>query len=413
MLFAPASIALFTLFAQARGEFGHRLPQLIVYALTGSTSACPTTPGLSNFSDTALPDPFTFADGTPVATLDDWTCRQAEVNQLFQLDELGTLPGKPDNLIATYSSGKLNITVTDNGNTISFTPTISLPTTGSGPFPALIALDGLSFPKPSGVAVITFTNDDIAAQVDTSSRGQGKFYQLYGSNATASAMMAWAWGVSRIIDALEITPSASINTTRIGVTGCSRDGKGALVAGAFEPRIVLTIPQESGSGGTDCWRLSDYLLSTGLDTQTASEIVQENVWFSKSFEQFANTTVNKLPVDHHMLAGLVAPRALFVIDNIGYDWLGPWSSFGCMKSAQRIWQALGASDSMGFSQSANHSHCLFPSSQQPQLTAFINKFLLDIPANTSIAETAGNYTFDVPGTWDPWASPNLTTTAEN
>lgn len=91
--------------------------------------------------------------------------------------------------------------------------------------------------------------------------------------------------------------------------------------GAFEPRIVLTIPQESGSGGTDSWRISDSILKNGTSTQTASEIIGENVWFSTSFNQFAQSSVNKLPVDHHLLMGMVAPRALFVIDNVGYDLL--------------------------------------------------------------------------------------------
>jgi hypothetical protein len=29
-----------------------------------------------------------------------------------------------------------------------------------------------------------------------------------------------------------------------------------------------------------------------------------------------------MPIDHHLLMGMVTPRGLFVIDNIGYDWLG-------------------------------------------------------------------------------------------
>lgn len=372
-----------------------------------SQAACPALPDTSQFSDTALPDPFTFADDSPVTTLDDWTCRQAEINSLFQINELGTKPPRPTTLSATLSSNNLAITCAEAGKSITFTPTISLPTSGTAPFPAIIAYGGLSFPRPAGVALITFNVDDMAAQASTASRGQGKFYTLYGANATASAMMAWAWGVSRIIDALEMTPSARIDTTRIAVTGCSRNGKGALVAGAFDTRVALTIPQESGSGGTDCWRLSDALQARGVVTQTASEIVQENVWFSKSFEAFASTSVNKLPVDHHMLAGLVAPRALFAIDNVGIDWLGAESSFGCLKSAQRIWQALGAPTNMGFSQAANHPHCAFPATQQGVLTAFINKFLLGLSANTSVTETAGNYKFDTPGEWDPWSAPQL------
>jgi hypothetical protein len=292
-----------------------------------------------------------------------------------------------------------------NGISITFSPTITLPTTGTAPFPALIALDGGSIPHPAGVAIISFNTEDMAQQDSSTSRGKGKFYTLFGANANAGAMIAWSWAISRIIDVLEVTPSAKIDTTRIGVTGCSRDGKGALVAGAFDTRIVLTIPQESGSGGTDCWRLSDYLLNNGVDTQTASEIVQENVWFSTSFNQFANSTTASLPFDHHLLLGLVAPRGLFVIDNVGIDWLGPWSSWGCSVAAQTIFKALGASDSFGISQAASHNHCAFPSTQQSELNAFINRFLLKQTANTTVFETAGNSTF--PSSWFPWSVPNL------
>ena len=98
------------------------------------------------------------------------------------------------------------------------------------------------------VAVLTYPNSLIAQQnSNPASRGVGLFYNLYG-NVSASAMTAWVWGASRIIDTLEMTPAAQINTGRMAVTGCSRDGKGALMAGAFETRFALTIPQESGSG---------------------------------------------------------------------------------------------------------------------------------------------------------------------
>src|SRR5690606_4976111 len=108
-----------------------------------------------------------------------------------------------------------------------------------------------------GVAVITFDNDAIGAQGNkregdtyTNTRGQGIFYDLYGSDHPASSMMAWAWGVSHVIDALASTPEANIDTGRIAVSGCSRNGKGALVVGAFDERIALTVPQESGAGGS-------------------------------------------------------------------------------------------------------------------------------------------------------------------
>jgi hypothetical protein len=119
--------------------------------------------------------------------------------------------------------------------------------------------------------------------------------------------------------------------------------------------------------------------------------------------------VNKLPFDHHLLLGMVAPRGLFAIDNIGFDWLGPFSSFGALMAARPIWTALGATTSMGFSQAANHSHCVFPSTQQTQLNAFINRFLLgQTTANTNITTTAGNYQFAIPNAqWAPWTPPAL------
>ena len=52
--------------------------------------------------------------------------------------------------------------------------------------------------------MINYNNLDLAA--DATTRGGGKFYNLYGTSATAGAEAAWAWGASRILDALEITP---------------------------------------------------------------------------------------------------------------------------------------------------------------------------------------------------------------
>jgi hypothetical protein len=315
------------------------------------------------------------------------------------------MPPKPSSVTASLSGSTLTINCAYSGKSISFSVTISYPSSGAAPYPALIAYGGLSIPAPASVATITFNNDDMAAQQSTSSRGQGKFYTLYGSDHSAGAMTAWVWGVSRIIDALEITSSARINTSQIGVTGCSRNGKGALVAGAFEPRIALTIPQESGSGGSACWRLSDSQKAAGQNVQTASEIVTENVWFSKNFEPYVNS-VSRLPFDHHMLAGMVAPRGLFVIENTSMEWLGNLSTYGCMKTAQLIWQALGVGDSMGFSQVGNHNHCAFPSSQQGDLNAFVNKFLLGQSTNTAIMSTDETFTFNQ-AQWVDWSVPSL------
>jgi cell division septation protein DedD len=255
---------------------------------------------------------------------------------------------------------------------------------------------------------LNFNNDNIAQQQGTSSRGRGIFYDLYGSNHNAGALIAWAWGVSRIIDVLEATPSAQINAARIGVTGCSRNGKGAIFAGAFDERIALTIPQESGSGGDACWRLSKFERDSGSDVQTAEQIVTENPWFSRNFESY-NRQLNTMPVDHHLLAAMVAPRGLISFANTDYNWLSPLSSFGCMTAARTVYAALGVQDRHGFVQDAGHSHCSFPSSAQPQLNAFINRFLLDQSATTNIFQTNnrfGNVQWQA-SNWIDWNTPTL------
>lgn len=376
---------------------------------TGGTT-CPAIPGSLGASVTTLPDPFTFAGGTKVQTKADWKCRQAELSSLLQKYELGTLPGKPSSVTASYSGSTLTIQVSDSGKSISFSVTITKPS-GSGPFPAIIyfGTGGASIPIPSNVASIAFNNDDIAAQQSSSSRGQGKFYTIYGSGHSAGALTAWAWGVSRIIDALELTQTQTgIDPARIGVTGCSRNGKGAFVAGALEPRVALTLPQESGAGGAGCWRLEAWQNANGYSVQDAKEIVGENVWFSPNFNNYVNN-VNQLPFDHHELAGLVAPRPLYVMENPDYEWLGKISTYGCMGVARKQYQALGSLDTFGYSQVGGHSHCSFPSGQQTELSAYINKFLLgnSNAGTTSIFRTDQNLNFNYES-WAPWSVPTLT-----
>lgn len=370
-------------------------------------SGCGTLPTTINASNAKLNSPFVFLNGTAVVTKDGFACRKEEIGALFQRYELGTLPPKPSTVTGSYSGGTLTITAGNGGTTISFTVTITGNTGGTAPYPAIIALGGSSIPSQPGVALITYNNDDIAAQNDKSSRGKGKFYTLYGANHSAGALMAWTWGIGRIIDALSTTTGHNIDVNKIGVTGCSRNGKGTFIATAFEPRIALGIVQESGSGGAGCWRISDAMLKAGTSTQTASEIVNENVWFSPNFDQYVNN-VGVLPFDHHLLASLVAPRGLLVIDNTGIDWLGPQSVWGCQTTGAAAYQALGVTDRMGISQQGNHAHCALPSAQAPDVAAFVNRFLKGQSVNTNIVKTDGaNNVGFVKANWVNWSVPSL------
>lgn len=371
-------------------------------------------PNLASYSQldsqTGLPDPFKSMSGNHITSKSEWTCRRAEISAQAQHYELGEKPS-PATVTASSNGSSITVNVQENGNNISFNASITLPNTGQPPYPAIIGMGGSSLNNTAlanrGVAIINFPNNDIAEQTNGGSRGNGKFYQLYGSNHSAGAMTAWAWGVSRLIDALEQTPNANIDASRLGVTGCSRNGKGALIAGALDERILLTIPQESGSGGAAAWRVSDAQKNAGQNVQTLSQIVTENVWFRESFSQFSNTA-SRLPFDHHEVMGLVAPRALLVIENTDQEWLGNVSTYTAAIASREIWKALNITDHMGVSQVGGHSHCQFPSSQQSYVDAFVDRFLTgsNPNANTSITSSDGNFTVDS-NRWINWDTPSL------
>lgn len=377
----------------------------------GGTCTLPPMPSYQSLPNNAfLPDPFLLMNGTRITTRAEWTCRRAEISALAQEFEYGAKPNTPYSATTGARSGNtLNVTVNDNGRTLTFGASITYPSTGTAPYPAIIAVGGSSLNNSAlssqGVAIINLPNDQIAQQNGGGSRGVGRFYDMYGSGHSAGALMAWAWGASRLIDAIEKTPAANLDPARLGVTGCSRNGKGALAVGAFDERIKLTIPQEPGSGGSGTWRVSQQMLSQGQNTQTLSQITGENVWFRSNFSQFGNT-VNKLPFDHHAIEGLVAPRALYVVEN-NILWLGPESSWTGANAARSIWTALGVTDRMGYSLTNEHGHCSFPSSQQTELNAFVQKFLVGGgTGNTNIMRNDPNVPFNQ-AQWINWSTPTL------
>jgi len=357
-----------------------------------------------------LPNPFLKANGKLISTKQDWACRRAEIGAQAQAYQLGDKPTAPEHVKAELQGESLLVTVVDNGKALNFTAKITLPKTGKAPYPAIIGMGGIWLNRDElgsqGIALIEFPNNELAEQLNGGSRGKGKFYDLYGKDHSAGALMAWAWGVSRLIDALELSPNSPINANRLGITGCSRNGKGALVAGAFDERIKLTIPQESGSGGSASWRVSDDQKALGQNVQTLSQIVTENVWFADKFKLFGESA-NRLPYDQHSLMGMVAPRGLLVIENTSMEWLGNRSAYTSALAAREIWRAHGLESSFGFSQLGGHNHCQLPAAQVPEVAVFVQKFLLnDATANTTLFRSDTEFQVNKEQ-WINWQTPRL------
>lgn len=377
---------------------------------TGTIIVACSVPPMPSFAalvaNAKLPDPFKFMNGTRMTRKEEWPCRRAEISALAQTFEYGMMPPPVTSVTGSYSSNTLTVTCSYGGKTISFAGKITPPGKGTPPYPAIITIGGSFLNNTTlsnlGVALIDLPSTDIAALSGSSTRGQGKFYTLYGSNASAGSVMAYAWGCGRLIDALEKTPAAGIDPKRMGVTGCSLNGKGALGCGAFEERIALTIPQESGSGGSGSWRIAQ--ASSGV--QPLAQAVQENCWFTSSFSQFGSQ-VNKLPTDHHEVIALCAPRAVLIIENTSYTWLGAVSCWNDSNAAHEVWTALGIPDKMGITQVGHGDHCGLPGSQDTIVSAFVQKFLLgNTSVNTKVVATDGGLAYDK-AKWVDWTTPAL------
>ncbi len=350
-----------------------------------------------------LPDPFAWADGSGRSTkFKDWKRRRSEIIQQMQHYELGPKPMvSKDSLEAWMDSDTLVVIVHEKGQTLTLRASIKYPE-GEGPFPAII---GVGFPTGSlpreifeerNIAGIAFNFTQVMSH--TQKRGEEPINKLYPEHVAMGAYSAWPWGVSRLIDGLEIVGEASrIDLSHIGITGCSFAGKMALYAGAFDERIALTIAQEPGGGGMNSWRVSETLGNVETLGRT------NRSWFLESMFQYAEKNVSRLPMDHHELAALIAPRALLVLGNPDYEWLAEESNYVSCQAARKVWEAFGIEDRMGFSIVADHMHCMLPESQYPEVEAFVDKFLLgkqEIDTHVTKAEMFKDVDYQK---WMPWA----------
>lgn len=353
-----------------------------------------------------LPNPLTFADGKKVRNFSQWEKRRAEIIAQLQHYEIGVKPQTPRECVnAELRHGEpripeltdspfpmpkmpvakdtMIVSVMVDGNTMQIHCPIIYPE-GDGPFPAII---GIGYWAGAGslptqiftdrnIAMIGFPFSEVMAHQQT--RGAEPINALYPELQEMGAYAAWPWGVSRVIDGLEILgDKTKIDLKHLAISGCSFAGKMALFAGALDERIALTIAQEPGGGGAAAWRVSETLGEVETLGRT------DYHWFKESMRQFSDD-VDKLPIDHHELCALVAPRALLVFGNPDYPWLADESGYVSCYAARKVWEKFGIEDRMGWSIMDGHGHCQLPESQWPGLEAFVDKFLLEKEADTDV-----------------------------
>ncbi|GIJ80441.1 Cellulose binding domain-containing protein [Micromonospora phaseoli] len=366
---------------------------------------CPVPNPGSSTANSRLPDPFRRANGTRISTKADWRCLRAETRELAERHVYGDKPAKPATVTGTVSNSTVTVDVSHQGRSASFSAGVQLPS-GNGPHPAVIVYGGFGADtatiRSAGAAVISFDPFTVGREGTPRNNKQGAFYSIYGSSSSTGLLMAWAWGVSRIIDVIEQS-GGNILRTDIGVTGCSRYGKGAFVAGVFDQRVALTMPIESGSGGVSAFRS----IAQESGAQPLSSAYGEQPWLGDAFSSYTGNP-NALPVDTHQMVGMVAPRGLFIMDNPHIDWLASLSGSVAALGGAEVYRALGASENITYwSDVTDGNHCASRTEWRTPLQQNIQKFLLKTgnAAGTMriSSRKAGNL-----AQWRDWQTPTLT-----
>ncbi len=350
---------------------------------TGSACAV-TLPTSFNTANANLPDPFLKLNGQRMTTKEEWTCRRQEILRLLERTVYGTKPAKPANVSGSVS--RTNISVNVGGAT--FSAAVTMPSGGKAPYPLVIQYGGgvsNSIFTNKGCAVITLPLTAIAG--GTRQAKSGAFYTANPNNRGTGHCAAWAWGVSRIIDVLEQDPNKLFDPTAVGVTGCSRNGKGAFAAGVLDERVALTMPMESGTGGMAAMRVSHKNRDQSGGTngsQSPASAYGEQPWLGDDFNAFTNNP-NNLPIDMHQAVALVAPRgfvAVYKTASSAGQWLGVPGSHVSAVAGAEVYKALGYGGNFAWLNTGTEAHCQWTNSYTATINEFIDIFLLRTKANT-------------------------------
>ena len=326
-----------------------------------------------------LPDILTATDGSKV-TAENWPERRQEILKIFEEGMYGQIPAKPEEMSyeiieeGTTLAGfglrrqvRMWFTADKTGPSVDWL--IVLPKKATGPVPAVMLLNYfgnhtlLSDPEilltPYKIGSL---NSLIGATGDYASEETRGFfseptwrstypiatllarghaivtaaYQDFFPDEPAAAdrehkaLATWGWSLMRGMDMLETMPE--IDTKRVVLTGSSRLGKAALIAGAYDERFPVVVLNQTGGGGVP---LAKHFYGENI----ASEMAQFPHWYIKEYGKYANNEA-ELPFDQHMILSCIAPRALLVQ---GFDdpWFDAKGEFMAMTAAQTVWEMLG------------------------------------------------------------------------
>ena len=404
-----------------------------------------TMPGVKDLpARPELPDVMTMNDGTKVKTVAQWKKRREEIRKLLEYYAVGQMPPAPGNVKGEemHSELVLDGKVKYRLVKLTFGPDRKLdlyigiftPTTGKGPFPAIISQSseppgGPTLPRSAqgpnqgkgedvlmmvgggktsepvaavvaiqgggrgpitaesiaktraalfsrGYALVVYNNNDCAE--DTTLREADgswtfrhtRFYPAY-PGYDWGILAGWAWGASRIADYLVTDPT--IDGKKLIITGASRAGKSAMVAAAFDDRLAGA-PVVTGGGGIGAYRLA------GADHSESLDVMEKKYpnWFSPHLHEFWGSR-EKLPFDEHWFLALAAAKPFIALEGDADTISLPTAVQASFDAAWKVYDFLGAKNNLGVHYS-HHAHA-FTDEDWTAMMDFMDKQLRGMPSD--------------------------------
>ncbi len=303
-----------------------------------------------------LPDLFTFEDGRKVRSVEDWQERRREIYKTAVELQYGQMPPSPEFLditpLTTPGPGRINIwriTTGTRAKPVSFSMFAHFPKT-KGPWPVVIdgdlCYDCVQDPATAkifsddGILFVSFNRTELVPDLRNPSR-VGNLYDTY-SELDFGALAAWAWGYSRVLDALIALDL--VDLTSVTYTGLSRGGKTALLAGAVDARATIVCPEATCAGGSSCYRIHmSALREDGVEarSETLKDIINAFPdWFGPGMKAYEEDEA-ALPFDAHSLKALIAPRVFFDCQALSDIWAGPVNTWQTSIAAREAWKLFG------------------------------------------------------------------------
>ncbi|HAA77725.1 TPA: hypothetical protein DCE37_21665 [Candidatus Latescibacteria bacterium] len=314
-----------------------------------------------------LPDPFLLPDGGRVSNRDDWRAHRPKLLDLLLNTQYGTVPPPPD--VLDFVIGQTHdtnqghrrrtdcLTMTPHqdrpGTRIDLQVTVTFPldevvvrrkerlsSFGQNGLPAILCVGGKTHNAflNSGYVVVNYPND-MLEPMETGKPMLGPareaYRKLFRDQHSWGSIAVWAWGAVCVLD--YVVRVSEVDRHQVSITGHSRNGKTALLAGALDERFAVVNPAGSGCAGAGSY------LALGEDCEDLAALTSRDRWWAwthPEFEKWAGREAD-LPFDQHFLMAAIAPRPLLRTEGTDDTWANPEGTSATYLATQPVYDLLG------------------------------------------------------------------------